>query len=118
MNRRTFVVGSILSALAPSVGACVSPALEVAREGPASPRAGTAPAPRSVHALSNDFRIEALSERAPSNTEARGGEAPAAPVPSGAHYTCPMHPDVVSGEPGPCPRCGMPLVLEKETSKP
>jgi hypothetical protein len=25
-------------------------------------------------------------------------------------YTCPMHPDVVSDEPGECPECGMDLV--------
>jgi hypothetical protein len=29
---------------------------------------------------------------------------------SGAHiYTCPMHPEVQSGEPGTCPKCGMKL---------
>ena len=27
-----------------------------------------------------------------------------------AAYTCPMHPDVVSTEPGTCPQCGMKLV--------
>ena len=30
-------------------------------------------------------------------------------------YTCPMHPEVVSDEPGSCPKCGMTLV-PKETS--
>ena len=25
----------------------------------------------------------------------------------GAYYTCPMHPDVISAEPGECPECGM-----------
>ena len=25
-------------------------------------------------------------------------------------YTCPMHPEVVRGEPGKCPKCGMNLV--------
>ena len=25
-------------------------------------------------------------------------------------YTCPMHPDVISDEPGKCPKCGMDLV--------
>jgi len=28
-------------------------------------------------------------------------------------YYCPMHPNVVRGEPGLCPRCGMPLVKRK-----
>jgi YHS domain-containing protein len=27
-------------------------------------------------------------------------------------YTCPMHPDVRSGQPGNCPKCGMPLKQE------
>lgn len=28
----------------------------------------------------------------------------------GAHYTCPMHPEVKSATPGKCPKCGMTLV--------
>jgi Cu+-exporting ATPase len=35
------------------------------------------------------------------------GEA-TAPLP-GAEYTCPMHPDIIAGEPGDCPICGMAL---------
>jgi predicted RNA-binding Zn-ribbon protein involved in translation (DUF1610 family) len=27
-----------------------------------------------------------------------------------ASYTCPMHPEVVSKQPGKCPKCGMTLV--------
>ncbi len=30
-------------------------------------------------------------------------------------YTCPMHPEVISNEPGDCPKCGMPL--EKKEMK-
>lgn len=33
-----------------------------------------------------------------------------------ATYTCPMHPEVVSSEPGRCPHCGMNLV-EKEPGR-
>ncbi|MEX1052152.1 MAG: heavy metal-binding domain-containing protein [Patescibacteria group bacterium] len=29
-------------------------------------------------------------------------------------YTCPMHPEVVSDQPGRCPKCGMKLVLESQ----
>src|SRR5256885_11437905 len=37
--------------------------------------------------------------------------APSAPqpVPASAEYTCPMHPEIVRGAPGPCPICGMAL---------
>jgi len=30
-------------------------------------------------------------------------------VPSGGRYTCPMHPEVKTKEPAPCPKCGMAL---------
>lgn len=35
--------------------------------------------------------------------------SPASIVPTAAEYTCPMHPEVVSDHPGPCPKCGMAL---------
>jgi Cu+-exporting ATPase len=31
------------------------------------------------------------------------------PAPPGTKYVCPMHPEVVSDRPGPCPKCGMAL---------
>jgi len=34
-------------------------------------------------------------------------------------YTCPMHPEVLSDEPGKCPECGMNLVpVEKDSEQP
>lgn len=34
-------------------------------------------------------------------------------------YTCPMHPEVRSAEPGTCPQCGMALIpVEKEPGSP
>lgn len=29
-------------------------------------------------------------------------------------YSCPMHPEVISGKPGMCPKCGMALTLASE----
>ena len=36
--------------------------------------------------------------------------APAQAAPKGAQYTCPMHPEIVQGGVGICPKCGMALV--------
>lgn len=33
-----------------------------------------------------------------------------------AVYTCPMHPEVISEQPGYCPKCGMELVLQSSIS--
>ena len=33
----------------------------------------------------------------------------AASTDAAAEYTCPMHPEIRQAEPGPCPKCGMPL---------
>ena len=29
-------------------------------------------------------------------------------------YTCPMHPEVITQQPGKCPKCGMKLIIKKE----
>lgn len=39
-------------------------------------------------------------------------KAPATQTQSTKQYTCPMHPEVVQGEPGKCPKCGMALKLK------
>lgn len=41
------------------------------------------------------------------------GHQPAPATASTATYICPMHPDVVSSEPGSCPKCRMKLVPKK-----
>jgi hypothetical protein len=43
----------------------------------------------------------------PAADHTRHGAAPAQPA---AAYSCPMHPEVTSDEPGTCPKCGMALV--------
>jgi Cu+-exporting ATPase len=45
---------------------------------------------------------------APLRHQAAGGSMQARPL-AGAIYTCPMHPEVRSPSPGPCPICGMAL---------
>lgn len=35
--------------------------------------------------------------------------------PTAGQYSCPMHPEVVSAQPGKCPKCGMALTLATET---
>lgn len=40
----------------------------------------------------------------------RGTQSLTPSVPDTTGFVCPMHPDVMSGEPGKCPRCGMDLV--------
>ncbi|MFO1081606.1 MAG: heavy metal translocating P-type ATPase [Reyranellaceae bacterium] len=42
--------------------------------------------------------------------------APAEPVPAGATYTCPMHPEIRQVGPGSCPICGMALEPELVTA--
>jgi Cu+-exporting ATPase len=37
------------------------------------------------------------------------GMPASAPPPPGTDYTCPMHPEIISPVPGPCPICGMAL---------
>src|SRR5437868_7267874 len=41
---------------------------------------------------------------------------PAAPVPQGTIYTCPMHPEIRQVGPGSCPICGMALEPELATA--
>lgn len=44
---------------------------------------------------------------------AAASDSTAAPAGLATQYTCPMHPEVVAGQPGQCPKCGMDLVVKK-----
>jgi hypothetical protein len=46
--------------------------------------------------------------RTPSSTTMQAGSSG-----QSATYTCPMHPEVTSAQPGKCPKCGMNLVPKK-----
>jgi hypothetical protein len=54
-----------------------------------------------------------LSVRADAKTKADTAKTKAIKV----LYTCKMHPEVISDEPGKCPKCGMTLVKKTETKK-
>jgi hypothetical protein len=65
----------------------------------------TAPASHAGHQSRGQGAAESDSTAAGKSEGSKGSD-----VAADATYTCPMHPDVVSREPGKCPRCGMTLV--------
>jgi hypothetical protein len=71
-----------------------------------APRSQVTPLPASTSA--------APTAAASANDHSASGHEPAAA--EKAVYTCPMHPEVVSPEPGKCPKCGMTLVLKQPTA--
>ncbi|MFO0761568.1 MAG: heavy metal translocating P-type ATPase [Byssovorax sp.] len=55
------------------------------------------------------FRADPARYLAPAQAPAAMPAEPAAPLPKGTEYICPMDPEVLSDHPGPCPICGMAL---------
>ena len=51
---------------------------------------------------------------APGPTHAASASGHDAGSPKAFVYTCPMHPEVTSSQPGKCPKCGMKLVPKKD----
>jgi hypothetical protein len=86
MAARIYVAAAAL-ALA---GCAAPPPMPVAADHPAHPSAAEAPPPRPSQALGVST-------------------TPATRPVAATVYTCPHHPEVVSNEPGVCPKCGMRL---------
>ena len=91
-------------------GGCCGGAATVGARGYAAPAARAACCNRNMGGMAMPAATPASTAPAP----AAAAPIAAAPAPPGAAragvYTCPMHPNVVSGVPGSCPVCRMALV--------
>jgi len=89
----------------------------VPRQAAASPHAGHA-MPEQEHKMPAETPVKTMAtdhDHAKSEHSGHGGghdhgHAKHAAAEAPTQYTCPMHPEVVSDEPGSCPKCGMFLV--------
>ena len=77
----------------------------IAADGSTAPRP-----PANVRQASRQAPPPPGSDVAPGNAPHAHGGHGAAPAVSAAQFTCPMHPEVVSDQPGRCPKCGMKLI--------
>jgi hypothetical protein len=91
--------------------AATPPVTDTPDDHPASPAAAESPLPSPSRTLET-----ASAPQTSSDAEEKA--APAAPASSTAVYTCPMHKEVVSDQPGRCPKCGMKLVAKPTTTPP
>ncbi len=91
----------------------LSDADPVVRTPPATPPGGAAH--QGHAALSSHEHGDASMGHGEASMQQNGAEPndeAAAPLP--AAYVCPMHPEVISPQPGRCPKCGMQLVQVKD----
>ncbi len=105
--------------LAAGLAACTGTALEVGSNHPGSPAAapGRLPVIESLKRELSDATSPVLGSGGEHAHEhaAHEHESQAAPSDAGAtRYTCSMHPEVVTNEPGKCPKCGMTLIPKKD----
>jgi hypothetical protein len=108
----------VLSALSVLALGCVGEGvpLVVSPSHPASPEAAEVAPPPAPAILQPDSQDG--WRRAPTSAgEDRSGTRPSGGTGNedSVMYTCPMHPDVLQTQPGPCPVCGMPMVRAKES---
>ncbi len=88
---------------APTAGSAQNPANPQAAESPRPPFQVSSPAPQADNARAAEHDTHSAGSSAPAPVAGKAGTAVVT-------YTCPMHPEVRSHEPGSCPKCGMTLV--------
>ena len=104
---------------AAGLSACTATALDVDSNHPGNPAAasGRLPVIEALKLELSDATSPVLGSGGEHAHEhaADGHESQAAPSDAGAtRYTCSMHPEVITNEPGKCPKCGMALIPKKD----
>lgn len=85
---------------------------EVISDAPGNcPKCGMTLVPKETYAGGHSGH--AMPTKEPAATTAVSHDHSSRHAEAAAQYTCPMHPEVVSDEPGNCPKCGMTLMLAK-----
>ncbi len=103
-----------LSSTAFLLSACASASgtfLPLGPDHPASPQAAEIP----IQDPSAFLRVEAGDNSSAPEPTAPSTEEPSAASPRA--YTCPMHAEVTSDQPGRCPQCGMKLEPREKTGE-
>lgn len=72
----------------------------------------------AVIAIASSLLFNACSGSSTKPNEASSADVhnTSTPADSSEKYTCTMHPEVISDNPGECPKCGMTLVKQKLTA--
>jgi hypothetical protein len=83
---------------------------------PANPEAPEAPVPPASKTLATT-EVDPIRRTPHSGHDAHSDHMPATRTPTATEqpkvvYTCPMDPEVVSDQPGRCPKCGMKLEVK------